>query len=97
MSKKKTFFIFSLVLIIGICTTTLNAKASNPEHIDLYYDDTTSTLSVYIIHGATDPDKHYINHIIIQVGDVVNEHDFIITGTTVADATYSIQDHYDIN
>lgn len=97
MSKRKTFFIFSVVLIIGICTSTLNAKAANPEHIDLNYDDATSTLSVYIIHGATDPDKHYINHIIVQVGVIEDEHDFIITGITVADETYSSQDHYNIN
>ena len=98
MSKRKTFFIFSVVLIIGICTSTLNAKAANPEHFDLNYDDATSTLSVYIIHGATYTDKHYINHIIIQVGEIVDEHNFTISDDTiVAEATYTSQYHYNIN
>lgn len=97
MSKRKLFFIFAVVLLIGISTTTLNAKATNPEHFDLKYDDATSTLSLYIIHGVTDPDKHYINHIVIQVGDVVDEHDFIIAGSMVTEAIYTSQETYNIN
>lgn len=102
MSKRKTFFIFSVVLIIGISTTTLNARATNPGHFDMKYidtddDDIDDTLSLYIIHGVTDPDKHYINHIVIQVGDVVDDHDFIITGTTEVDETYTYQETYNIN
>jgi len=98
MTKRKTFFTFLVVLIIGIGITTLNAKATNPEHFDLQYDDATQTLSVYIMHGVTYPDEHYINHITVQVGSIIGdeEHFIISNDTIVAEATYTSQPHYNI-
>ena len=97
MTKRKTFLIFAVVLIIRISTTTLNAKATNPEHFDIKYYDATSTLSLYIMHGVTYPEEHYIDHITVQVGSIIDEHHFIISDDTiVAEATYTSQPHYNI-
>lgn len=92
MSKKKFIFLSSIFLIIiGITSTTLNANATNPEHIDLLYDkdpdtgDYTGHLSIYIIHGVTHEDKHYVDSLIITVN-----------GTTVVDWTFTSQETYNI-
>jgi len=64
---------------------TLNAKATNPEHIDLSYDHENKVLSVYIIHGVSYPEEHYVNSVEVQVN-----------GATVLTETYDIQEHYNI-
>lgn len=95
MSKKKFIYILSILLMVGIISIVSNAKATNPEHIDLKYDTNTNTLSVYIIHGVTFPEDHYVNHIKIEVGEIDGDlghltleelaHHYNIIGTTVVD------------
>lgn len=91
MTNKKYLFFIGLVMIIGITSLTANAKATNPEHFDLEYYPSTTTLSIYIIHGVTYPDEHYVNFIDIQVinpSDVVTQH---------FNVTFDHQDTYNIN
>lgn len=76
MSKKKIIFLFSIFLIIiGITSTTLFAKATNPEHLDLLYNEEDGYLSIYIVHGVTHEDEHYVDTLIITVNgvEVVND------------------------
>ena len=76
MSKKKFIILSSIFLIIiGIASTTLNANATNPEHLDLLYDEETGYISIYMIHGVTDEDKHYVDELNITVNGslVVND------------------------
>jgi hypothetical protein len=86
MSKKKFIFLFSIFLIIiGITSTTLNAKATNPEHLDLLYDEETGYLSIYVVHGVTHEDEHYVDSLLITVN-----------GTTAVDWTFTSQETYNI-
>ena len=82
---------FGILMIIGITSLTANAKATNPEHIDLEYYDDTDTLSIYIVHGVTYPDEHYINYIEIQV---INGSDVV---TQTLNETFTSQETYNIN
>lgn len=62
MSKKKLIFLLSIFLIfIGMASTTLNAKATNPEHLDILYDQDTDHLSLFVVHGVTHEEFHYIS------------------------------------
>ena len=86
MSKKKIIFLFSIFLIIiGITSSTLNAKATNPEHLDLLLDDDTGYMSIYVVHGVTNEDEHYVDSLLITVN-----------GTTVVDRTFTSQETYNI-
>ena len=86
MAKTKFILIISLFLIIGITSTVLNAEATNPEHFDLKYYEDDHILSIYIVHGVTDPSKHYVNYTEIRVNDI-----------TVVTATFTSQETYNIN
>ena len=85
MAKTKFILIISLFLIIGITSTVLNAEATNPEHFDLKYYEDDDILSIYIVHGVTDPSKHYVNYIEIRVNDIT-----VVTDTFTSQETYNI-------
>ena len=91
MSKKKFIYILSILLMVGIISISSNAKATNPEHLDLLYfkdpdtGDYTGNFSIYVIHGVTHEDEHYVDSLIITVN-----------GTTVVDWTFTSQETYNI-
>ena len=91
MTNKKYIFFLGLVMIIGITSLTTNAKATNPEHIDLEYNSSTNSLSIYIVHGVTYPDEHYLNYLEIQV---INGSDAV---TQTVNDTFTSQETYNIN
>ena len=100
MAKTKFILIISLFLIIGITSTVLNAEATNPEHFDLKYYEDDDILSIYIVHGVTDPTKHYVNYIEVQVGKLDEtdpHHPTLINGTIVVTDTFTSQETYNIN
>jgi hypothetical protein len=71
--------------MVGIISIASNAKATNPEHLDLLYDEETGHISIYAIHGVTDETKHYVDSLII-----------LVNGTTVVDWTFTSQESYNI-
>ncbi|MHA2006739.1 MAG: hypothetical protein ACXABO_04330 [Promethearchaeota archaeon] len=100
MGNKKFLYILGIFLIIGMTSFTINAKATNPEHLDLEYDDATQTFSIYVYHGVTDPDVHYINYLEVQKGtlnDTDSHHLSLINGTIVASESFTSQDDFNIN
>ena len=91
MTKNKFIYLISIFLIIGIISTAVNAKATNPEHFNIDYDYDTDTLEIYIVHGVTYPDEHYVNYIEIQI---INGSQVVTQ--TVTD-TFTEQETYNIN
>lgn len=85
MSKKKFIYILSILLMVGIISIASNAKATNPEHLDLLYDEEAGHISIYAIHGVTDETKHFVDSLIIRVN-----------GTLVSSQTFTSQESYNI-
>ena len=67
MSKKKIFYILSVLFLLGITMSALNARAHAPINIDIEYDVDTEILSVIYTHGVSDPTEHYIESIEVWV------------------------------
>ena len=99
MFNKKFLFIIGIFLIMGITSFAVNAKATNPEHLDLEYDDSTRILSVYVYHGVTYTSDHYVNYLKVERGKI-NEtdphHISLINGTIVATENFTSQADYNI-
>lgn len=91
MTKNKFIYLISIFLVIGIISTAVNAKATNPEHFNLDYDFDTDTLEIFIVHGVTYPDEHYVNYIEIEV---INGSQVVTQ--TVTDS-FTNQETYNIN
>lgn len=67
MPKKSYIFVFSILLIVGITSTTINSKAHAPMHLNLSYDEDSNIFTISFIHGVTDPSYHYVKSISINV------------------------------
>jgi hypothetical protein len=75
MSLKKLIGLLSILLVVGIISTTINVNAHRPMHLDFKYETDPSepdyqVLKVTIIHGVTDPTIHYVSDIEIEIDHV---------------------------
>jgi len=57
----------SILLLISITSTILNANANAPIYLDLSYDQTDDKFTISFIHGVTDPNYHYVASVTINV------------------------------
>ena len=91
MSKIRNKLIIPIILILGIACLSSSVIAHPAAAMHMEYDEDTTTLSIYIIHGVTDPTYHFTETIVVRVN-----------GTIVATENYSTQNekhihHYLIN
>ncbi|MHA1702079.1 MAG: hypothetical protein ACTSWK_07425 [Promethearchaeota archaeon] len=56
----------SLIFLVGFTTGSINASAHDPRFIDMKYYPQDQILSVYIIHGVSDSEYHYIEKVTIE-------------------------------
>lgn len=61
----KRIILFCLVLLV----LPLVVKADPAKKVNLTYNDVTKKLKIEAIHPVNNPDKHYIDQIIIYVND----------------------------
>ena len=68
-NKKKTVWplLISLIIIAGIFSSSINASAHAPNYVDIKYFDQDEVLSIYITHGVSDYDYHYVDQVIIDL------------------------------
>ena len=68
MTKKTIFctMLISLTIIFGFISGIVNVSAHSPTYIDLKYYDQDEVLSVYITHGVSDFDYHYVDTVVIE-------------------------------
>lgn len=85
MSKKSLIYVLSIFLLINITSTTQNAKAHAPIHLDLSYDQTEDIFTISFVHGVTDPNYHYIASVSINVTDHITHN------STVSNYYYTSQ------
>ncbi|MCP4761889.1 MAG: hypothetical protein GY870_08905 [archaeon] len=65
MLKKKNIVLIFLAVFVIFTSNLWTANAHSPKFVDLkYYDD--GVLSVYITHGVSDTDYHYVDAVIIE-------------------------------
>lgn len=83
MSKKTFLMAISLITIVGMISMVSFANAHNPQLVEAWYERNTwttaekvpeveeyfiaDTIIVIITHDVTDPDKHYVNEIHIEI------------------------------
>ncbi|MFX0135737.1 MAG: hypothetical protein ACFFDN_18990 [Candidatus Hodarchaeota archaeon] len=74
MSKKNIIFGLLIFLMIGITLNILSVKADAPITMTMTYDydrelggQQNQILSVWITHGVSDPNSHYIETVAIEV------------------------------
>ena len=59
--------LISLTIIASFTVGSINASAHDPRYIDLKYYDQEKILSVYITHGVSDSEYHYISRVIVEL------------------------------
>lgn len=73
MSKIRYKLIIPIILIIGITCFSPDVMAHPAAALHMEYDEDTTTLSVYIIHGVTDPYYHFTGTIVVRINDTIVE------------------------
>lgn len=58
--------LISLTIIMSFSSGIVNVSAHSPTYIDLKYYEIEETLSVYITHGVSDSDYHYVETVVIE-------------------------------
>ncbi|QEE15302.1 hypothetical protein DSAG12_01127 [Promethearchaeum syntrophicum] len=64
--KRAWTLLISLIFMVGFTTGSINASAHDPRFIDLKYYNQDKILSVYITHGVSDSEYHYIERVTIE-------------------------------
>ena len=85
MSKKSLIYVLSIFLLISITSTTQNAEAHAPIHLDLSYNQSDDIFTISFIHGVTDPNYHYIASVRINITDHITHN------STVSNYHYTSQ------
>ena len=65
--KLRWALLISLSIIASFTVGSINASAHDPRYIDLKYYDQDNILSVYITHGVSDSEYHYIDRVTIEL------------------------------
>ncbi|MHA1522518.1 MAG: hypothetical protein ACTSRK_20305 [Promethearchaeota archaeon] len=56
----------SLIFLVSFTTGSINVSAHDPRFIDMKYYAEDQILSVYIVHGVSDSEYHYIENVIVE-------------------------------
>jgi len=75
MVRKKTLYLFGILIFISVLLTPGQVKAHNPSNMILGYDVIDDTLHVVIFHPTEDFNTHYIFDVNISLnGDWIMSH-----------------------
>ena len=64
--KIKWALLISLTIFTSFTFGSINASAHDPRFIDMKYYEEDQILSVYIVHGVSDSEYHYVGRVIIE-------------------------------
>ncbi len=64
--KMRWTLLISLTIIVSFSIGSINASAHDPRYIDLKYYDEEHLLSVYVTHGVSDSEYHYVAKITVE-------------------------------
>ena len=96
MTKKiKTVrvLLISLIIFSVMSSGNINASAHAPNYVDIKYYDQDEVLSIYITHGVSDYEYHYVDQVIIElyelpeslIEEFTTNPDYIIKSTNEKD------------
>ncbi len=71
MTKIRYKLIIPIFLILGITCLSSNVMAHPAAAMHMEYDEDTTTLSIYIVHGVTDPNYHFAETIVVRVNGTI--------------------------
>jgi desulfoferrodoxin (superoxide reductase-like protein) len=81
-----------LVSALFVLSLPHMALANSPQNVDVFYDFTTKTLVVKIIHPSNNPDKHYVKEVVVKKnGAVVQRGSYTKQVGDVFTYTYKMQ------
>jgi len=64
--KIRGALLISLTIIVSFTIGSINASAHDPRYIDFKYYDEEQLLSVYVTHGVSDSEYHYVVKITVE-------------------------------
>jgi len=97
MSKKRNILIIPIILIIGIACFSPDTMAHSANTMDLHYYESTTTLSVWVTHGVSDPTYHNTSRLEVRINGTLELNETsLISLSSHLELSITVN-HYELN